>query len=222
MLQGTFATIQGSFTGVSDISLDGGVRGAQPITQPGPGGVPIIPPKAGGFGALLNNAPLLLERLSTLTDRLNGLLSDTNQKSISGILANTNKISGDLSNATPQLRQTMTELQGTLRQASSTLASFQQVANKANGILEDKDGSVGGQLRQTLASAKAAADELRQTLSAARPALSEVSTTTLPAAEAAIRDLRATTKALRNLTEKIDEQGAGALIKGQKLPDYKP
>jgi len=56
----------------------------------------------------------------------------------------------------------------------------------------------------------------------AQPALDQVSQSTLPAAEAAIRDLRATSKALRNVTEKIDEQGAGALLKGQKLPDYEP
>ncbi|HET9630623.1 MAG TPA: MCE family protein, partial [Novosphingobium sp.] len=45
---------------------------------------------------------------------------------------------------------------------------------------------------------------------------------TLPAAEAAIRDLRETTRALRNITEKIDDQGAGSVIGGSKLPDYKP
>ena len=64
-------------------------------------------------------------------------------------------------------------------------------------------------------------DTLNKTLQTAQPALNQVSTSTIPSAEAAIRDLRATTKALRHVTEKIDEQGAGALLKGQKLPDYK-
>src|SRR5918997_2974455 len=41
VLQGTTATIQGvGFTGVSQIQLDGAVRGAAPLTQPGPYGVP--------------------------------------------------------------------------------------------------------------------------------------------------------------------------------------
>ena len=40
--------------------------------------------------------------------------------------------------------------------------------------------------------------------------------------EAALRDLRSTSRALRNVTEKIDERGAGALLKGNKLPDYEP
>ena len=38
----------------------------------------------------------------------------------------------------------------------------------------------------------------------------------------ALRDLRATSKALRDVTEKIDEKGAGSLLSSQPLPDYKP
>ena len=68
VLQGTTATIQGvGFTGVSQIQLDGAIKGAPPITEPGPAGRPVIPTKPGALGELLNTAPKLLERLSTLT-----------------------------------------------------------------------------------------------------------------------------------------------------------
>ncbi|MFM5913403.1 MAG: MlaD family protein, partial [Chakrabartia godavariana] len=72
VLQGTTATIQGSFTGPSTVVLDGAIRGTPPLTEPGPGpgGVPVIPTNAGGLGARLNNAPKRRERLSTLTERL--------------------------------------------------------------------------------------------------------------------------------------------------------
>src|SRR5215207_8645080 len=39
-LQGTPASIAASFTAVSTVSLGGAVRGAPPITEPGPEGVP--------------------------------------------------------------------------------------------------------------------------------------------------------------------------------------
>jgi phospholipid/cholesterol/gamma-HCH transport system substrate-binding protein len=219
---GTTATIQGSFTGVADIMLEGAIKGAPPIVEPGPEGVPVIPTKQGGLGAILSNAPLLLERLATLTDRLNLLLSDDNQKSITGILANTNRMTGDLSDATPQLKATIGELQGTLRQATRTLSAFEGVAGKADRVLGQDGHALADQLRQTLQAAKSAADALEGTVSDARPAVRQLSGSTLPEAEAAIRDLRATTRALRSVTEKIDEQGAGALIGGNKLPDYKP
>ncbi len=222
ILQGTTASIQGSFTGVSAIQLAGAVKGAPPISEPGPEGVPVIPTRRGGLGELLSNAPLLLERLATLTERLNMVLSDDNQKSIKGILANTDRMSSNLADATPQVQRTMAELQVTLRQASTALASFEKVTDSADHLLNDQGASLAQQLRTTLASAKSAADELKSTLGDARPAARQLSQNTLPAAEAALRDLRATTKALRSVTEKFDEGGAGSLIGGAKLPDYKP
>src|SRR6185503_18339408 len=64
VLQGTTASISASFTGVSTVSLGGAVRGAPPITEPGPEGPPVIPPVPGGLGEILARAPLLLERLA--------------------------------------------------------------------------------------------------------------------------------------------------------------
>ena len=222
ILQGTSATIQGSFTGVSNVQLDGAVKGATPITELGPEGVPVIPTKRGGLGDLLLNAPLLLERLATLTEKMTGLLSDKNQASISNILTNTDKMTGDLANATPQVERTMAELQTTLKQASATLAKFEKVAGSADQMLNTEGASLAQQLRSTLKTANSAAEELKATLADARPAARQFNENTLPATEAALRDLRATTKALRAITEKLDDQGAGALIGGSKLPDYKP
>lgn len=222
ILQGTTATIQGSFTGVSNIQLNGGVRGAPQITEKGPDGVPVIPTRTGGLGALLNNAPLLLERLTTLTERLTLLLSDQNQASISNILANTDRMTSNLADASPKVARTVDELQLTLRQASNTLAAFEKVGNSANQLLGEDGQSLAQELRRTLKSAQGAIDELKGTISDARPAARQLSDTTLPAAEATLRDLRQATRALRDVTEKINDQGAGSLLGGPKLPDYKP
>lgn len=222
ILQGTTATIQGSFTGVSKIQLDGATRGAPPITEVGPEGAPVIPTKPGGLGELLSNAPLLLERLATLTERLTLMLSDKNQKSIEGILANTDKITADVARASPRIDATMAELQATLAQARQSLVAFEQVAGRADKLLAEDGNSLANQMRQTMASVQKAADAMQGTLSDAQPAARQLSESTLPAAEATLRDLRAASKALRNVTEKIEAQGAGALLKGQNLPTYKP
>ena len=222
ILQGTTASLQGSFTGVSTIQLDGAVRGAPPITEVGPEGAPVIPTRRGGLGELLSNAPLLLERLATLTERLTLLLSDKNQESIEGILANTEKLSGNLADSSPKIDRVLSELQLTLRQANTTLASFEKLAGSTDQMINKEGSSLAAELRATLKSAQAAADELKGTLGEARPAARQLSEKTLPAAEAALRDLRATTQSLRDVTDKINDQGAGGLIGGPKLPDYKP
>ena len=109
VLEGTTATIRGvGFTGVSQIQLDppetpeAGNRRAPrreircPEENPQsecPYGVPVIPTRPGALGQLLNTAPELLERVSTLTERLTELLSDRNQESIAGILDNLEEVS---------------------------------------------------------------------------------------------------------------------------------
>lgn len=224
VLQGTTATIQGSFTGGSTIQLNGGVKGASAITEPGPGPgqVPVIPTKRGGLGELLSNAPVLLERLATLTERLTALVSDKNQASVENILSNTDRITGQLADSAPEVKVAIVELQNTLKQANLTLASFERTSDAANTALGGDGKALAKQLREAIGSAKGAADSLQATLNEARPAMRQLSATTLPEAEAAIRDLRATSKSLRAVTEKIDEQGAGALLGGPKLPEYKP
>src|SRR3546814_5575980 len=70
ILQGTTAALEGvGFTGVSQIALDGAVKGAPPITDKGPAGRPAIPNRIGRLGEILNTATQLLQRLSTLTER---------------------------------------------------------------------------------------------------------------------------------------------------------
>ncbi|MBL4719173.1 MAG: MCE family protein, partial [Erythrobacter sp.] len=221
ILVGTTATIQGSFTGVSTITLDGARSGAPPIsceTTACTEGVPIIPPTTGGgFGAVLASAPLLLERLATLTERLTVLLSDRNQEEISQILANTNAASAGFAAAAPQLERTMAELQVTLREASEALDQFEKVTASTDRILNQEGEAIARDLRSTLESASGAAKALEDTLNEARPATRQLTESTLPAAEATLRDLRATSKALRDVTETIDEKGAGALLSSQPL-----
>jgi phospholipid/cholesterol/gamma-HCH transport system substrate-binding protein len=222
ILQGTTATISSSFTGVSDVSLSGAVRGAPPITEPGPEGVPVIPATAGGLGEILASAPLLLERLATLTDRLSRVLSDDNQGSIAGILANTNQMTASLAEASPQVRATLAELENTLAQSTKTLAAFEMTLNSTDEMLNKDGASLAQEMRTTLRSAQSAANALEATLTEARPAARELTQTTLPAANATIQDLRRTSEALRAMTEKIESGGAGSLLGGGKLPDYKP
>lgn len=167
---GTTATIQGSFTGVADIQLEGAVKDAPLLTEPGPEGVPVIPTKRGGLGEILSNAPLLLERLATLTENLNLMLSEENRRSITGILKNTDKMTKDLSAATPQVRATLSELQATLNQATKTLVAFEGVAGKADNLLGDQGNSLAEQLRNTLGAAQKSMETLDQTLQHAQPA----------------------------------------------------
>lgn len=229
ILLGTTATMQGSFTGVSTILLEGAVKGATPLAcdeaNPAatcPEGVPVIPTKRGGLGEILNSAPVLLERLATLTERLTLIFDDQNQESVRKILTNTDRLTGSLADAAPRMVGTLTQLEGTLAEAQLALASFKQTSDNAGALLNGEGKQLISQFERSMKGVERATGELDKLLADTRPAARQLNETTLPEAEAAMRDLRSATKALRDLTEKVNDQGAGALIGGQKLPDYKP
>lgn len=225
ILVGTQATIQASFTGVSTILLDGARKDAPAITcetTACPEGRPVIPPGRGGFGEIVANAPLLLERLATLTEQLNTILGPENQKELSGILRNTNRLSGGLADATPALTRNLEQFQTTLEEFNQTLDSIEKLALTTDKLVNEEGKPLAGELRATLRSANAAAASLAATLEDTRPAARQLRESTLPNAEATLQDLRATSRALRAITEKLESEGAGALVGGKGLPDYKP
>ena len=226
---GTTATMQGSFTGVSNIQLEGASKDAPLLVYTDanrlaacPEGVPVIPTKRGGLGELLNSAPLLLERLATLTERLTLLTSDKNQRSIENILANTDRLSSGLADASPQMQRTLLELQATLGEARVALGGFEKAANSANTMLNEDFRPMLGQVDKSLKTIDSAANQLNGLVGDLRPGARRLHDTTLPEAEATIRDLRATTRSLREMTETLNDQGVKGLLGGQQLPNYKP
>jgi phospholipid/cholesterol/gamma-HCH transport system substrate-binding protein len=229
ILQGTSATIQGSFTGTSTISLDGAVKGAPPITCPEqnpesecPYGVPVIPPKTGGLGAILNSAPQLLERLSTLTERLTGLVTDKNQASIAGILENTDRLSRALADRGPEIAATLAQARVTIQQAGVAAQQIGNLAQTTDGMIQSDVKPAMQNLNQAIASAKQSADTLNAAMQDARPGLQAFSKQTIPEVGQLVHDLRTMAAALTSVAEKVDRGGAGSIIGAPALPDYKP
>jgi phospholipid/cholesterol/gamma-HCH transport system substrate-binding protein len=225
ILVGTQATIQASFTGVSTILLDGARKDNPPITcetTACPEGRPVIPPGRGGFGEIVANAPLLLERLATLTEQLNLILGPENQKELAGILKNSNRLTEGLAEATPELTQNLRDFQVTMKEFNETLNAVERLADNTNGLVGKEGEPLAAELRATLKSANATMASLSATLEDTRPAIRQLRNGTLPNAEATLQDLRATSRSLRAITEKLESEGAGALVGGQSLPDYKP
>lgn len=228
VLQGTTAYVQGSFTGTSTVQLDGAVRGAPPIACPTvdpqrscPFGVPVIPTRQGGLGALLSSAPELLQRLSTLSDKLTLLLSDDNQRSLAAILANTQRLTRHLADQSPQIGATLAETRVTLQKVGLAADQIAALSQTTNGV-------VGTDLKPAVAKLGKAIDAAQHSLQTvdalvadARPGVQQFGRQTLPEVGLLVRDLRVMSAALTSVAEKIDQGGAGALLAQPALPDYK-
>jgi phospholipid/cholesterol/gamma-HCH transport system substrate-binding protein len=223
VLEGTTAAVEGvGFTGVSQIQLSGAMQGADPITKPGPYGVPVIPPRVGGFGAILASAPELLSNVSRLTDRLGELLDPANRKSFANILANTDKVTGALADRAPEIAQTIVEARETLKVATQTLKRIDTLASSTNTLLNEDGKPLVADLRRTINAAEASLARIDALAAAAKPGLDTLNAETLPEANRLLRDLQDLSTQLGAVAAKLDEDPAGALVGGRTLPNYVP
>ena len=224
---GTTASLsQVGFTGPIQVelttprSLAPGRR--QPLVTPGPYGEPLIPPRPGGFAAILNNAPEVLDQFRQLAERLTDFFSPRNQENIAQILENIERLTEELSQRGPEVRATLDEARETIRQAGTAIERFGELAVTTDRLLNDEGRSTFAEIRQTLTAAARSLEALQGAVNEAQPGIRTFSERTLPEVGALLRDLRATSESLRRITERIEQRGIGGLIGSERLPDYEP
>jgi phospholipid/cholesterol/gamma-HCH transport system substrate-binding protein len=236
ILTGTTATIKGvGFTGVSQIQLDPpdrdpkrpNLRRPELACPSGdakaqcPFGVPVIPTKPGGLGAILNSAPELLDRVSTLTLRLTELLGDKNQASIAAILHNVNTMSRNLAARSDEIAATLADARIAIRQSGDAAERFGRLADTSNDVLAKDARPLIADLRRTVQSADTSMKTLNATLGDARPGLQAFSKQTIPEVGQLVRDLRQMSDSLNNVAQRLDQGGVTSILGPAKLPDYK-
>ncbi len=138
---------------------------------------------------------------------------------MSGILRNSNRLTAGLADATPALVANLEDFQTTLEEFNQTLDAIGQLTLTTDKLVREEGTPLAAELRGTLKSANDAAAALAATLEDTRPAAKQLRESTLPNAETTLQDLRATSRALRSITEKLESEGAGALVGGKALPD---
>ena len=223
VLQGTTAQIKGvGFTGVSEIQLDGAVKGGRPIQQLGPQGCPVIPSTSGGLGALLNSAPELIDRIQRLTERMTELLSDKNQNSIADILENIDTTTRVLAERAPDLADAMQDARIAARNAGIAAQRVGILADNTSRLVNEQGKPAAEDLRKTIASAQKAADNLDALIADARPGIQNLTKSTLPEANRLVRDLRDLTSSLSTFSTRLNNDGAMGVLGPEKLPDYNP
>jgi phospholipid/cholesterol/gamma-HCH transport system substrate-binding protein len=223
VLQGTTAQIKGvGFTGVSEIALEGAVKGGQQLTQVGPQGCPVIPASSGGLGALLNSAPELIDRIQRLTERLTELLSDKNQNSISDILENVDKTTRVLAERAPDLADAIADARIAARNAGVAAQRVGLLADSTTQLVNEEGKPAAQDLRKAIAALQRTSENLDAAIADARPGLQNFSKSTLPEANQLVHDLRELSESLRGFSERLEHGGIGGSLGPKDLPDYKP
>ena len=131
-------------------------------------------------------------------------------------------VSRNLAERSPEIAASLAQARVAIAQAGVAAERVGQLAGSAQALI-DRDGRpLVNDLRTTIQAAEQSMRNLDALLADARPGVQAFSNQTLPEAGQLIRDLRATTDSLRDITGRLNQQGVSGVIGGQRLPDYEP
>ena len=143
--QSTFATVafQG-VTGLGFIQLDSTDESAARLV-PNDNDPPRIPLKPGILDKLLKQGEVIFNQVEQVSTRLNKLLSDENQQSVSTAVTQLSEAAGSLNRVAKGMEPTVASLPALSREASVTLKSFQAASNDVGTAarhLDEKGGTL--------------------------------------------------------------------------------
>jgi phospholipid/cholesterol/gamma-HCH transport system substrate-binding protein len=223
ILEGTTASLNSvGFTGVTEIQLTGSMRGQAPLVEPGPYGVPVIAATTGGFSQILETAPEVIERASTLLARLNELFNDENRERFASVIDNLDRASGEIAKEGPAIRATIRESEKTLKAATRAADSLARTSDSAAAILNEDGKPLIAELKRAIVTAEATLQRVDRLAQTAEPGITSLSTQTIPQVNQLVADLRDVSQQMGALAAKLDEDPLGAVTGGRPLPDYQP
>lgn len=187
----TFATLgyQG-VTGLSYILLDDAGKPYPPL-PPGQSGLPRLPLKSSPFAQLSEQGPVILGQVQEVTQRVNQLLADENQKRFTQALASIGSAAASLDALAQRLDRSVTE------RLDPALAALPALAREASGAVQslkqagDQVSSMAGQFSQTAQRLNAPDGPLEQAargVQSLSQAAERLQRSTLPSVERAADD----------------------------------
>ena len=129
---GTTASLDAQgITGITVINLSGNAGSKSKLSMTPGFEYPLIPIKQTGLGALLEAAPKLLNRISTLLDQANEILGEENRASLNRTLSNIESLTSTFAENEETLTSLPGELTDTLREVRVTVDQFQKIADQS-------------------------------------------------------------------------------------------
>ena len=118
-------------TGVAFVSLasDPDVRGLPLVADDNE--FPVIPDRNTGLAALLSDGPEITHKINELLDRINQLLNEENQDSLSRSLANIDKLTQSLAEQEKMIVALPQQLQLVLQQIGATVSAVEATVSQA-------------------------------------------------------------------------------------------
>ncbi|HEX7776117.1 MAG TPA: MlaD family protein [Parvibaculum sp.] len=197
-------------TGVAVIELTGGSYGSALLTPKEGETYAQIPGAPSTLQELANAAPETLRNAQDLIKKLNGVVGD-NQKSISEILVNLDKISGALAQSSGDMQRAIKDLSDASKHLNSLSRNADAlVQNDAKGFITDA--------RQTSESYRRVADDLDRLIKTNGPAIDRLSHNGLSQLPQLVKEMRSLVGSLDRVVSRAQDDPARFLI-GKNVPE---
>jgi phospholipid/cholesterol/gamma-HCH transport system substrate-binding protein len=205
----SYATLEAQgITGVNYVQITAGSRTRQLLKEATPRGeVPVIRSQKSALADLLEGGGTVLQRSVEALDRVNRLLSDSNLKTVAGMLDDIHAVTGELA-----------ARKAIIADAQRALQSLDQTTQKIGQLSDSAKTLVNGDAKRTLDNLADAAQSLKATSKQAQDMLSKLdgpasdfATNGLPQLTAAIGSLQTTTESINRVLNEA-ERSPGSLI----------
>lgn len=202
-------------TGVLFVNIEG--AGPQsPLLSAEPGQrYPVIPSKPSAISEVFAGAPDLMSKAVLALDNLGEVADAENRAHIAAILANVEQLTASLAAREEQVSRILDRLERSMGELEAAGGSLRSTLESARGLVEQDGRRIAGEietatrdLQGLVATADAVLEENREPLQA-------FTARGLPELAAVAEEARVLLSRLARLTERLERDGAGALLPPQ-------
>ncbi len=206
-------------TGVAYIELSGGAPDAPKLIAKADEERPVIQSEASPLLAIFESAPNLVNEAVLAVGQIQKLLSDDNISNVSGLLKNSERLTGNLADGTEDLAVMMADVKEILTQTKTAAAKINQLVDSGNALLEEEAKLLVQETSKTMQTATALLERIDSMVSANEGAVTQFVNTSLPEVSRMILDLRVTARNLSRLMSRIEQNPSEAIF-GTKEAEY--
>ncbi|HEX5455053.1 MAG TPA: MlaD family protein [Stellaceae bacterium] len=207
-------------SGVSYIQIVGGTREAKVLTAEGGERYPVIRSHRSRLASVTARAPELLDKLNRTADRLNAMLSEKNEKSVTETLDNLREFSEVLVAGKDNIKQFTEHANAAAAGLSGLVADIDRSYSGPGGLSSKLSGAIGDfdKVARNLSDTNR---QLQKTVADVQPGLRTFSQQTLGQAGSLIGEARQLIAGLNQLTAEIARDPSRMLF-GDRRVGYQP
>lgn len=206
---------QSGITGPPFIQLTGGSPAAPSLASVDTRDIPVIRTEASALQNIADTA-------NRLVARLDAVLSEDNIERVSNTLANIESLTGSLAAQREDLRVIIADARVSSAELKSTLTRADDVVADVDRELADKLPGLVGKLDSTLTRLESAATGADTIVTENRAAISNFTADGLSQVGPTLTELRALTRDLRQITDRLEGGAAGYLLGRDAPREFEP